>query len=133
MSDATMYLLFVNGKADSGALGTAYNASSDILFEQSIRGASDGVVTAQEIEQSAVIHEVGHILSLVNEGYTSPRPHEDSQHPGHSNDPKSVMYWVIDNVGVATLLGGRTVPPNDYDSDDRADLNDVRNKKLIPH
>ena len=31
---------------------------------------------------------------------------------------------------VANLLGGRTQPPNDYDTDDRADLADVRSGKL---
>jgi len=66
----------------------------------------------------------------VNLGYHSPRPHEDPQHPGHSNDPNSVMYWAVDNVGVATLLGGHTAPPTDFDPDDRADLSDIRRGEL---
>jgi hypothetical protein len=131
-SDAVIYLIFVNGQPNpSGPIGVAYNASSDVIFEEAIRGASTPLVTVQEIEQACVVHEVGHILSLVNIGYTSPRPHEDSQHPGHSNNPGSVMYWAVDNVGVANLLGGRTAPPDNYDSDDRADLKDVQNRKLI--
>jgi hypothetical protein len=40
------------------------------------------------------------------------------------------MYWAVDNVGVASLLGGRTAPPTDFDADDKADLADVKLGRL---
>ncbi len=131
---ASVYLLFVDGSSDhEGAIGAAFNASSAVIFEDAIRQAATPLVSAQEIERSTMIHEVGHLLSLVNLTYRSPRPHEDPDHPGHSNDPNSVMYWAVDNVGVATLLGGHTAPPTTFDADDLADLSDVRAGKLGPH
>jgi hypothetical protein len=132
--NAVIYLMFVDGQPNpnNGQIGVAFDASSDVIFEGAIRnGAATPLVTAEEIEHAVVVHEVGHILSLVNIGYTSPRPHEDSQHQGHSNNPGSVMYWAVDNVGVVNLLGGRSAPPTDYDSNDRADLADVRAGKLV--
>jgi hypothetical protein len=129
---AVMYLIFVDGRpAEGRPIGVAFDASSDVIFEEFIREeAATPLVPASVIEQGVVIHEVGHILSLVNIGYQSPRKHEDAEHEGHSNNTKSVMYWALDNVGVATLLGGQTAPPTDYDADDRADLADVKAGKL---
>jgi len=127
-------MLFVDGQPQQqGPIGIAYSSSTDVIFEQAIRDAATPLVSAQEIEQAAMVHEVGHLLSLVNLTYHSPRPHEDPNHPGHSSDPNSVMYWAIDNVGVATLLGGHTQPPTGFDPDDLADLNDVKAGKLGPH
>lgn len=128
---AVIYILFLNGEPkDGGAIGIAYASSSMVIFTQRIRGAATPLVSAESIEKAAAVHEVGHLLSLVNLGYTSPRDHADPEHPSHSKNPGSVMYWAVDNVGVATLLGGRTEPPNDYDGDDRADLADVKAGKL---
>ncbi len=132
-TQAVMHILFVDGQPDrQGPIGIAYSASTDVIFEQVVRDIATPLVPAQSIEEAVVIHEVGHILSLINEGYTSPRKHEDAQHEGHSNNQGSVMYWALDNSGVVQLLGGRTKPPDDYDADDRADLRDVRDGKLKP-
>jgi hypothetical protein len=131
---ASIYLLFVDGHSEhEGAIGMALDSSSAVIFEQSVRDAASALITAQEIERSVMIHEVGHLLALVNLTYRSPRDHEDPNHPGHSNDPKSVMYWAIDNIGVATLLEGQTSPPTTFDADDLADLADLRAGRLGSH
>ena len=128
---ASLYLLFVDGAAPKqGAIGLAYTASSAAIFSDQIADAATLLVGATAIEHADTVHEVGHLLSLVNLGYTSPRPHEDAQHPNHSDNPDSVMYWAVDNVGVATLLGGRTEPPTEFDADDVADLRAVRSGEL---
>ena len=133
---ASIYLLFVDGQSEhQGAIGVAFDSSSAVVFEQAIRDAATPLITPQDIERADVVHEVGHLLSLVNLTYKSPRNHEDPDpaHAGHSSDPNSVMYWAIDNVGVATLLGGHTAPPTTFDADDLADLSDVKGGKLGPH
>jgi hypothetical protein len=129
-SGASLYLLFVDGRPPrEGAIGVAYSASAAAIFSDQIDEAATLLVTAAEIERADVVHEVGHLLSLVNLGYTSSRDHEDADHPGHSDNPASVMYWAVDNVGVATLLGGRPAPPTEFDADDLADLAAIRSGK----
>jgi hypothetical protein len=128
-----LYILYVDGAyaEDETSLGVSFNASMYAMFvEQIRRAAATPLVPAEAIERAVLVHEIGHILALVNLGYESPRPHEDANHDGHSNNPDSVMYWAVDNVGVANLVGGRTAPPTQFDSDDRADLEDLRRGRL---
>jgi hypothetical protein len=124
-----LYILYADGDTGS-AIGAAYSSSAYAVFKQSIESAATPLVTAEEIEDSVIVHEMGHVMALVNIGYKSPRDHEDPQHQGHSKNPKSVMYWAVDNVGVVGLLGGSTRPPTAFDADDLADLRDLRDGKL---
>lgn len=130
--EVVLYMHVLEGEPkDSGAIGIAYSSSSTVIFLERIRNAAaTPLVTAEQIERSTTVHEVGHLLSLVNMTYESPRNHEDPDHQGHSKNPDSVMYWAVDNVGIAGLLEGRTEPPTDFDADDRADLADVKAGKL---
>lgn len=126
-STASLYLQFVDGEPPrEGAIGVAYSGSSAAIFSDQIDEAATLLVSAASIEHACTVHEVGHLLSLVNLGYESSRAHEDPEHKGHSDNPGSVMYWAVDNVGVATLLGGRTEPPTEFDADDLADLAAIR-------
>lgn len=130
-SAASMYLMYVDGKPpQEGALGVTFSASATAIFVDQIASSATLLVSAASIERATTVHEAGHMLSLVNLGYTSPRHHEDPDHRGHSSDPDSVMYWAVDNVGVATLLGGHTTPPTDFDAADRADLAAIQSGEL---
>lgn len=126
-SAASLYLLFVDGTPPKdGAIGIAFSGSSAAIFSDQVADAATLLVSAAAIERADTVHEVGHLLSLVNLGYRSSRDHEDPGHRGHSDNPRSVMYWAVDNVGVASLLGGRTEPPTAFDADDLADLAAIR-------
>ncbi|MDA0926436.1 MAG: hypothetical protein O3C36_07335, partial [archaeon] len=52
--------------------------------------------------------------------YTSPVDHEDPDHPGHSNNDESVMYWAIESTGLRNFITGDL--PTTFDDDDLADL-----------
>ncbi|HYZ93931.1 MAG TPA: hypothetical protein VFA34_16285 [Actinomycetota bacterium] len=128
-----LYVLYVNGvfADDTEALGVAYEASAFAVFQEQIReAAATPLVPAISIEEAVIVHEMGHVLALVNIGYTSPRNHEDAEHPNHSSNANSVMYWAIDNVGIANLLQGRPTPPNKFDTNDLADLSDLKTGRL---
>ncbi len=132
-NEMVLYVLYVDKSfaEDENALGVAFKSSTVVVFIEQVReSAATPLVTAQNIENAVAVHELGHVLALVNIGYASPRDHEDSQHDGHSSNTRSVMYWAMDNVGVANLLDGRTSLPTDFDADDRADLADLRSGKL---
>lgn len=84
-------------------------------------------------ERTVLLHEVGHALSLVNGGYTSPRDHADptargcgSGRPCHSNNPDSVMHTSAELLSL--LLRGS--PPFEFDADDLADLKDLKEGRL---
>ena len=121
-SRATIWICFVDGSFDenANALAVAFTASSAAIFRDRIDDATTSVVLEPAIERSVVLHEVGHLLALVNIGYRSRYDHEDPQHPNHSNNPDSVMYWAVEDVSVRNILRGG--PPDDFDSADRADL-----------
>jgi len=131
--EIVLYVLYVDGSFadDEKSLGVSFNSSMYTIFIEQIRGAAaTPLVSAEAIERAVTVHEMGHVLALVNLGYRSPRNHEDPSHPGHSNNGDSVMYWAVDNVGVASLVGGRTGPPTQFDADDLADLEDLRRGRL---
>ena len=76
--------------------------------------------SAEEIENSVLVHEYGHLLGLVNLVYKSPVDHEDKDHPGHSNNEESVMYWAVESADLSNIITGQL--PDDFDNDDRNDL-----------
>ena len=125
------HLLFpAGGYDDDGVLGVAVNAADVAVFRDSIDDAENILrrPSAEEIENSVTLHEVGHLLGLVNLVYTSPRDHEDADHPGHSSNEDSVMYWAVESSSLGAIFSGEL--PNDFDDDDRADLEDLASGDL---
>ena len=121
----TLYwqILFPAGTYDSDSvLGVAVDASTVALFSDSIDDSAGpfGRPSVEDVENSVLVHEVGHLLGLVNLVYESPVDHEDPDHPGHSSNDDSVMYWAIESTDVANFIFGSL--PSDFDDDDRADL-----------
>lgn len=116
-------LIFPAGTySDASVLGVAVDASTVALFSDSIDQAEGplGRPSVEDVENSVVVHEVGHLLGLVNLVYESPVDHEDDEHPGHSNNDDSVMYWAVESTDIVNFIFGTL--PNDFDSDDLNDL-----------
>jgi hypothetical protein len=78
------------------------------------------------LESSTLLHEVGHAMGLVDNGLPMVKPHEDKDHPGHSPDAKSVMYWQLDTCsGLRQALLQDGSVPAAFDGDDLADMRSV--------
>jgi hypothetical protein len=123
---AVVHVLFLHGtyQGDSSILGISVRGDTAAVFEDQVRAAATpGVAPKAKIEDAVTEHELGHILGLVDLVLHTGRG--DPQHPGHSTDKNSVMYWAIESDLVSQVLGGP--PPVDFDDADRADLTTIRN------
>ena len=116
--------------SDDSVLGVAVDASTIALFGDSIDDANGlfNRPSSEEVENSVMIHEFGHLLGLVNLVYTSPADHEDADHPGHSNNDESVMYWAVESQSLNSFFTGNL--PNEFDADDLADMEGMKSGEL---
>jgi hypothetical protein len=122
-----MYVLYLDGGSDqdSGSgkvLGLTYSTSSFAVFQPNVRASPNLVVGASAVESAVVVHELGHVLGLVDAGTPMVQPHEDAAHAGHDASDACVMYWAIDTSDVLTLIQNRGAVPTQFDARCVADL-----------
>ena len=125
-----IHILYLNGEYQDNdqTLGLAFKGSSFVLFKEKIDDASFLLISDKDIEKSVIVHEFGHLLGLINNDYQSPHDHEDPDHPNHSNNEDSVMYWAIESQDIGNQIVGE--PPNNFDSNDLDDLKLMKEGKL---
>lgn len=108
---AVLYILYVKGQSSLGGgpntavLGLTYHGSSIALFVDVADQGNDLLVTTEEVEGAAIVHEAGHALGLVNGGCPMVVPHEDLVHSGHDASDTSCMYWLIQLDPVSPNIG----------------------------
>lgn len=123
---AVLRLLFVHGRSDrqdgEKVLGVAARGDVAAIFSDAVDEAGTALVSPSRIERAATVHEIGHLLGLVDLFLETGRA--DPDHPGHSRNARSVMYWAVESTLVGDLLMGG--PPDDFDDADRADLATIR-------
>ena len=125
------YFLFPKGTyTDDSVLGVAVDASTVAVFKDSVEESEGflGRPSSEEVERAVTIHEMGHLLGLVNLVYTSPIDHEDPEHEGHSSNEDSVMYWAIESTSVGNFISGEI--PDEFDADDKSDLAEMASGEL---
>lgn len=121
---AVLNVLFVAGSFEQGenVLGAASRADVVTMFPDQYRNLGAGL-SPQSIETSVVMHETGHILGLV--GHLVRAERQDPDHPGHSRNKASVMYWAVETDDIISAFVG--APPKELDRDDLMDLELIRN------
>lgn len=117
-------LLFVRGsfEGDSGVLGVAVAGDVAAIFGEQIDAAAGLLVSPSVVEDAVAMHETGHLLGLVDLVLGTGRG--DPDHPGHSRNRRSVMYWQVESDLITQLLDGGI--PRDFDADDRTELAAIR-------
>lgn len=109
----TYYLVFVSGQyvdangPNPSILGVSIGGTGVIaMFKDAIR--STNVIgfpnVVRYVEQSTIIHEVGHAIGLVHNGVPMVTAHEDTAHPAHCDNDKCVMYWLNEGTSDATTF-----------------------------
>ena len=123
-SQAVVRLLFLKGtfEGNDQVLGVAVRGDVVAIFTDQVTASATPLVGRSLIERAVVTHEMGHTLGLVDLVLQTGR--EDRDHPGHSTNQGSVMYWAVESSLVGQVLNGG--PPDDFDDADRADLAALR-------
>jgi hypothetical protein len=118
-STAVIHLLYLRGSfSDDGVLGVTVRADTMAVFPDQISQASSPLASPRRLEQAVTTHELGHVLGLVDLWLNDYRADQD--HPGHSTNPHSVMYWAVESDLVGQVLDGP--PPVAFDGADQNDL-----------
>jgi hypothetical protein len=122
---AVLRLLFLHGdyNGDAQVLGISVRGDVAAIFSDRLADAASPITGATVLEDAVMEHEAGHLLGLVDLYLHTGR--QDPDHPGHSTNKSSVMYWAVESSLVTDLLTGG--PPRDFDSADLADLKTIRN------
>ena len=121
---AVLRLLALKGRFEGSeeVLGVAARGDVLALFVDNIAGAATPLVGRQAIEDAVLLHEFGHVLGLVDLARDTGRA--DKEHPGHSSNRASVMYWAVESSLIGQVIDGP--PPRDFDAADLADLRALR-------
>ncbi|HLA55837.1 MAG TPA: hypothetical protein VK623_07035 [Flavobacterium sp.] len=117
----TFYLFFADGGSENDTtnsfiLGTAYRNTSCVLYENSIQNLSNAINEPNrvDLETTVILHELGHLLGLVNLGSTMQTAHEDTGHDKHCNNNDCLMYWQVENsANLMQMMAGGNVPQLD--------------------
>ncbi len=106
----TYYLIFVSGNfadgggARPGVLGVSIGDTGVIaMFKDVIESTASVAFPNLEkfVEQSTLVHELGHAIGLVDNGVALTTDHKDPDHGAHCTNQECVMYWLNEGAGDA--------------------------------
>jgi hypothetical protein len=114
-NSSNISVIFLNGlyEGNSSILGihlTGYPFS--FVFKDVVKSVGGDDTTQKYVEQSTVVHEVGHTIGLVNAGVPMTAFHEDSEHSHDTTNTKGVMYWSVESTSniisfLADIIAGK--------------------------
>lgn len=124
---ATLRMLFLHGtfEGNDSVLGVAVRGDVLAIFTDRVRSAGGLVGNSTGVERAVMLHEAGHVLGLVDLYLNTGRA--DKEHPGHSPNQESVMYWAVESTAIGQVFGAN--PPDKFDAADRADLARIKSGK----
>lgn len=109
-TEARFYLYFLKGYYNSGSgpttsvIGVSLHGTPVIaVFKQVVQSTGNNAngPIPKYVEQSTLVHELGHALGFVNNGVPMATAHQDVAHGAHTTNSSCVMYW--QNEGASDL------------------------------
>ncbi|MES2003743.1 MAG: hypothetical protein V4450_04425 [Bacteroidota bacterium] len=113
----SVYLYFADADyTESGVIGVSFRNTSIAIFEKTIQAKTGGINQASrvKVESGTLMHEMGHLLGLVNNGTAMVNPHEDASHKAHCSNSNCLMYYAIQTSGLMNALDN-SIPALDAD------------------
>ena len=122
-----LHVLVLPGRFQAeGVPGAAFHATTIALFPHEIRRLLPPGAAFEGFEAAVATHELGHTFGLVNRTGVG-QFHEDPEHPGHTADEDSVMYWAIESPSLGQLFGSG--PPSGFNAADRREMESIRGQR----
>jgi hypothetical protein len=105
-NESHFHIYFLRGYYNDGTqdqpnvLGVSYTGTTYIaLFKDVIKNSAHaGGPLGKFIEQSTLVHEIGHSLGFVNNGVPMAVDHQDVAHGKHTTNSNCVMYWLNEGL-----------------------------------
>ena len=116
-----VWAFFTDGEAESDTnnnvtLGSAYRNTSFVIYEETIVELSNRPFAPSRsvLESTAITHEFGHILGLVDLGAPLQSDHEDAANEKHCDVENCLMFFTAETgAGVMDMVSGGVVPQLD--------------------
>lgn len=105
-SSRSFYIVFLDGFfEDQGVrqeqvLGVSIADTGVIAMFKPVVGISDDALS-RFVEQTTLIHEIGHAVGLVDNGLPPASDHVDEENGAHCTNDRCVMYWLNERVADA--------------------------------
>jgi hypothetical protein len=93
-----LFLIYTNGSySNPKILGLAYQNTSAVILGKPILEHSGriGQPDRTKLETTVLLHEVGHLLGLINKGSDMISDHQDDNHESHCSNKNCLMYYSI--------------------------------------
>ncbi|SHN27179.1 Predicted Zn-dependent protease [Cyclobacterium lianum] len=109
----SVFLLVVDGyfmqnEEEYFTIGAAYRNTSMVLFGKRIAENTGGFRRPGRgnLEATVALHELGHLLGLVNIGTDMVVPHEDpdEDHKYHCDNEDCLMYWAVETSNILNFM-----------------------------
>jgi hypothetical protein len=114
LEDRSFYVLWLDGvyRDDSGeretVLGVSFGSTQIIaMFKPTISRFGGGFEA--QVEQTTLVHEVGHAAGLVNARVPMVEPHQDEEHGAHCTNTNCVMYWTIEGADISSFVAANVL------------------------
>ncbi len=122
-----VHVLVLPGRFEvEGVPGAAFHATAFALFPAEIERRLPPGAAVPEFEAAVAVHELGHTFGLVNRTGVG-EFNEDPEHPGHTGDADSVMYWAIESPSLSEIFGSG--PPRTFTEADRREMGRIRQQR----
>ncbi|WP_114751289.1 hypothetical protein [Pleomorphovibrio marinus] len=115
----TIFVMVLDGnfsrdEEETFTIGIAYQNTSMALFGPRIHMNTGGFRRPSRglLETTVALHELGHLLGLVNNGTAMVHDHEDEEQEKHCDNEECLMFWQVETSGLFGFLGN-TIPQLD--------------------
>lgn len=108
-----VHILITNGAYSTpDVLGVAYRNTSVALLGKTIHNNSGGLlqVGRTQLETTVLLHEIGHLLGLVDAGTPMQHHHIDNNHGKHCDNNACLMYYQAETTAILGFLLGNPAP-----------------------